>query len=163
MATIRNATQADWPAIVGIYNAAVPERTATADLDPLSLTECRPWLRDRQGYPLWAITCEGAVAGWLAFEPFDDRAAYAATAQVSLYIAPAWRGCGLGRQLGQAALEGGPSLGFKTLVGYIFAHNAPSLRLFQGLGFARWGYLPGVAALDGIERDLAILGCRISP
>jgi len=163
MATIREATQADWPTIVSIYNAAVPEQTATADLDPLSLAECRPWLRDRQGYPLWAIACEGTVAGWLAFEPFYDRAAYAATAEVSLYIAPAWRGCGLGQQLLQAAIGTGPRLGFKTLVGLVFEHNSASLRLFGRLGFVRWGYLPRVAELDSRERDLAVLGCRISP
>jgi len=28
-------------------------------------------------------------------------------------------------------------------------------------GFGQWGHLPGVAELDGIERDLAILGRRI--
>jgi phosphinothricin acetyltransferase len=42
----------------------------------------------------------------------------------------------------------------------IFAHNQPSLRLFEKFGFQRWGYLPQVAELDGVERDGVILGLR---
>jgi phosphinothricin acetyltransferase len=43
----------------------------------------------------------------------------------------------------------------------VFAHNAPSIALFERHGFVRWGLLPGVAELDGVERDLAILGLRL--
>ncbi len=49
----------------------------------------------------------------------------------------------------------------KTLLGFIFGHNTASLALFARFGFARWGELPRVAALDGIERDLVIVGLRI--
>jgi L-amino acid N-acyltransferase YncA len=48
-----------------------------------------------------------------------------------------------------------------TLLGFIFGHNAPSLRLFAPFGIARWGGLPRAAALDGIERDLVIIGRRV--
>jgi len=47
------------------------------------------------------------------------------------------------------------------MVGLIFAHNEPSLRLFEQLGFARWGLLPQVALLDGVHRDLTIMGRHI--
>src|SRR4029077_19121158 len=40
----------------------------------------------------------------------------------------------------------------------IFGHNEPSLRLFQRLSFERWAFLPGVAQLDGVERDLVVMG-----
>jgi phosphinothricin acetyltransferase len=53
-------------------------------------------------------------------------------------------------------------LGLKTLLGFIFAHNQPSLQLFNSFGFQRWGYLPAVAELDGVERDLCIMGKQIS-
>jgi len=36
-----------------------------------------------------------------------------------------------------------------------------SLRLFKNFGFETWGCLPRVAMLDGIPRDLAILGKRL--
>jgi L-amino acid N-acyltransferase YncA len=50
-----------------------------------------------------------------------------------------------------------------TLLGFIFGHNEPSLQLFYRFGFEKWGHLPNVAELDGIERDLIILGKKIHP
>ncbi len=47
-----------------------------------------------------------------------------------------------------------------AIVGLIFAHNEPSLKLFERFGFKRWGLLPGVARLDGVERDLVVVGRR---
>jgi phosphinothricin acetyltransferase len=35
--------------------------------------------------------------------------------------------------------------------------------LFEGFGFQRWGVLPRVAELDGVERDLILVGRRIVP
>jgi L-amino acid N-acyltransferase YncA len=59
------------------------------------------------------------------------------------------------------ALSAAPGLGIHTVLGFIFGHNEASLRLFRGFGFGEWGALPRVAVLDGIERDLLILGRRI--
>ncbi|CAJ9431411.1 phosphinothricin acetyltransferase [Burkholderia pseudomallei] len=49
-----------------------------------------------------------------------------------------------------------------TALGFIFGHNEPSLRLFARYGFTAWGTLPRVAVLDGIERDLVIVGKRLA-
>ncbi|MDP4105019.1 MAG: N-acetyltransferase, partial [Bacillota bacterium] len=54
-----------------------------------------------------------------------------------------------------------PMLHVKTLLGFIFGHNEPSLKLFSKFGFVKWAHLPKVAELDGIERDLIILGKRV--
>ena len=67
----------------------------------------------------------------------------------------------MGRHLLAAAIERAPALALATLLGFVFAHNAPSVRLFERHGFARWAHLPRVARLDGIERDLLILGRRV--
>ncbi len=82
---------------------------------------------------------------------------------IALYVAESHRRLGLGRRLLLAALDGAPALGLHTLLGYIFGHNAPSLRLFETHGFARWAHLPRVAVLDGLERDLIIVGRRLAP
>jgi predicted O-methyltransferase YrrM len=58
----------------------------------------------------------------------------------------------------ERAIARAPSLGITALVGLIFAHNEPSLKLFQRFGFERWAFLPGVAQLDGVERDLVVMG-----
>jgi len=162
---IRDAVETDLPAIVKIYNSTIPSRMATADLEPISVESRRSWFQEHSfsSRPLWVIEDDQAIAGWLSFQSFYGRPAYQATAELSLYVAPAYRRCGIGRQLLSQAILHSPSLGLKTLLGFIFAHNQPSLQLFESLGFQSWGYLPQVAELDGVERDLVIMGLRITP
>ncbi len=160
---IRDAVEADLPAIVEIYNAAIPGRMATGDLEPVSVEGRRAWFQEHApaSRPIWVMEAEGRIAGWLSFQSFYGRAAYRATAELSVYVAPTHRGRGIGRALLAEAVRRGTALGIKTLLGFIFAHNEPSLRLFEGLGFQRWGRLPRVADLDGVERDLIIVGLRL--
>ena len=40
-------------------------------------------------------------------------------------------------------------------------HLERGLRLFEELGFERWGFLPRIAQLDGVERDLVIVGLHL--
>lgn len=164
---IRNAVETDMPAIVAIYNAAVPGRLATADLEPVSVESRLAWFHEHLPHtrPIWVMEVPGlsanSIAGWLSFQSFYGRPAYHATAEISIYIAPTHQRCGVGRQLLTKAIYSSPSLGVKTLLGFIFAHNQPSLQLFESLGFQRWGYLPKVAELDGVERDLIVLGYKV--
>ena len=159
---VRDAREADLPAIVEIYNASIPGRMATADTEPVSVEARRPWFAAHSpARPVWVVDCEGRVAGWLSFQSFYGRPAYRATVELSVYVAPAYQGRGIARRLLTGAIGRAPALGLRTLLGFIFAHNTPSLGLFEALGFRRWGHLPRVAELDGIERDLVIVGRRI--
>ena len=140
---------------------------ATADTSPVTVADRVAWFRafTPEERPLW-VHCEGANAaidGWLGLRSFYGRPAYQATVEVGVYIAPAARRQGLARALLAHAVHAAPKLGVRTLLGFIFAHNRPSIALFEQAGFARWGLLPCVAELDGTERDLAILGRRVDP
>ncbi|BAY22581.1 GCN5-related N-acetyltransferase [Calothrix sp. NIES-2100] len=161
--TIRHATEVDLPAIVAIYNAAIPSRMASADLESVTVESRLNWFRGRSPSqrPLWVVEVDGIIAGWLSFQSFYGRPAYNKTAEISIYISPNFQKCGLGRKLLGQAIEQSPSLGLKTLIGFIFAHNQPSLNLFRTFGFKPWGHLPQIAELDGVERDLVIMGLRI--
>lgn len=160
---IRHATENDLPAIVAIYNASIPSRMATADLEPVSVMSRINWFKKRSPvkHPLWVIEIEEIIAGWLSFQPFYGRPAYHATAEVSIYIATKYQKRGLGKILLQEAIRQSPNLGLKTLIGFIFEHNEASLKLFEKFGFQRWGHMPGIAELDGVERGLVILGLRV--
>lgn len=162
---IRDATAGDLPVIVEIYNAAIPGRMATADTTPVSVESRRAWFDEHnpQRRPLWVAEDGGAVVGWLSFQSFYGRPAYSATAEVSVYVAPGLRRRGVGRALLARAIEHAPRLGLKTLLGFIFGHNQPSQRLFAAFGFERWALLSRVAELDGVERDLTIVGRRLTP
>lgn len=164
--TLHPAIEADLPAIVAIYNATIPSRLVTADLVPVTVESRQPWFAAHQvaSRPLWVLRDEaGTIGAWLSFDTFFPRAAYDGTAMIAIYVSPAHRRQGLGRRLLLEAIERAPSLGLHTLLGYIFGHNEPSLRLFEAHGFQRWAHLPRVAVLDGVERDLVIVGRRVVP
>jgi L-amino acid N-acyltransferase YncA len=161
--TIRDATLDDLPAIVAIYNAAIPGRMATADLEAVSVDSRRTWFNEHAPNfrPLWIIEDGGAIKGWISFQSFYGRPAYHATAELSVYVAPDAHRRGYARMLVGEAIRRAPEFGLKTLLGFIFGHNEPSLALFRSFGFETWAHLPRVAELDGVERDLMILGRRL--
>jgi phosphinothricin acetyltransferase len=100
--------------------------------------------------------------GWVSFQSFYGRPAYDATAEVSIYLQTSERGKGFGKEILKKVIEFAPQLGVKTLLGYIFSHNTPSLKLFRSVGFTDWAMLPDIAVLDGVERSLVIVGKRIA-
>jgi len=159
---IRHAAPGDLPEIVSIYNASIPGRMATADLAPVSVAERRQWFAefDPRRRPLF-VSCaddDPAPVAWLSMRSFYGRPAYDETVEVGLYTGPAARRRGHARALLGHAMTQAPSLGITTFLAFTFAHNAPSLALFRSAGFADWGFLPGVAKLDGVRRDVVILG-----
>ena len=162
---IRNAQPADLPEIVAIYNASIPGRMATADTEPVTVAARESWFRefDPTRRPLWVLTdpVTQAIQGWLSLRSFYGRPAYASTVEVGVYTHPAAQRRGVGKSLLAHALAAAPALRIRTVLALVFAHNSPSIALFEAAGFAAWGRLPRVAELDGIERDVAILGRRI--
>lgn len=161
---IRLATENDLPAIVNIYNSTIPSRMVTADTSPVTIQSKLTWFREHNpnNRPIWVIEDEHGILGWLSLSSFYNRPAYNPTTEVSIYIAEGARRNGLGKQLLAKAIYECSKLGITTLLGFIFAHNEPSLKLFSEFNFERWGYLPKVAVLDGTERDLVILGLKTS-
>lgn len=159
----RPATRSDLPRIVEIYNSTVASRLVTADTHPVSIESRVLWFDEHSpgSRPLWVVEADGRVVAWLSFSSFYGRPAYDKTAEISLYIDEAHRKQGLGSYFLAEAIAYAPSLELDTLLGFIFGHNLPSLALFEKFGFARWGVLPRVAALDSIERDLVIVGKRV--
>ncbi|MBB5324418.1 phosphinothricin acetyltransferase [Anoxybacillus tepidamans] len=160
---IREANHEDLQAIVDIYNETIPTRMVTADLEPVTVESREKWFWEHSAdaRPLWVVEQTGHVCAWLSFRSFYGRPAYRHTAEIGIYISEAYRGKGIGKRLLQKAIDECPRLQIKTLLGFIFAHNEPSLRLFSHFGFEKWGHLPNVAELDGVERDLIIVGKRI--
>jgi phosphinothricin acetyltransferase len=160
---IRDAVESDLPAIIKIYDAAVMTRVATAQLKQVTLEERRNWLKEHSPdrHPFWVLEIDQRIAGWLTLKPFLPRCAYRGTAEVSVYVDEQFRRRGVARTLLGEAIVRAPSLKINAMVGLIFAHNTPSLRLFEQLGFERWGLLPRVARLDDVERDLTIMGRHV--
>lgn len=160
---IRNALNNDLKAIVNIYNATIPSRLATADLEPVSIESKLTWFNERSTKrPIWVAELDNKVVGWLSFTDFfNRRPAYDRTAELSIYISSEYKYQGIGKTLISRAIDYAYKEEIHTLLGFIFAHNKPSLNIFSKYGFNQWGYLPNVANLDNIERDLVIMGRHI--
>jgi L-amino acid N-acyltransferase YncA len=159
----RNAAPDDLPAIVDIYNSTIPGRMVTADTAPVTVESRTGWYQAHTPgkRPLWIMEEDGETAGWISLQSFYGRPAYDCTAEISIYLHLGFRGRGLGKKALGHAMDSCPSLGVDTLLGFIFAHNTPSIRLFTQTGFEEWAHLPDVAVLDGVRRSLKILGKKL--
>ncbi|RKO69005.1 N-acetyltransferase family protein [Sphingobacterium puteale] len=161
----RDARQADLPLIVAIYNTTIASRMVTADTSPVSVESRQKWFDEHSPSkrPLWLVEDENSnILGWVSFQSFYGRPAYDATVEISIYLDEQQRGRGLGKQILQYCIKQAPALGIHTLLGFIFAHNVPSITLFEKMGFQEWANLPNIATLDHVERSLKIMGKRVS-
>src|SRR5436190_7169490 len=157
--TIRDALECDFPIIIDIDNATVPTRMVTGELEPTTVEARLPWFREHSSdqHPFWVAESDGRVIGWLDFKKFLPRCAYRDTAEISVYVDEKFRRRGVAHRLLEESIARSPSLGITAIVGLIFGHNQPSLKLFEQLGFQRWGLLPGIARLEDVERDLIVM------
>ena len=160
----RPARLEDLEAITAIYNSTIPTRMVTADTEPVTTESRKNWFYEHHPdkRPLWVMEKDNRIVGWLSFQSFYGRPAYDATAEISIYIHYDYRKSGLGKRFLQFAIDQAPNIKVDTLLGFIFGHNTPSLQLFRQFGFEIWAQLPRIARLDGVERDLLIVGKRIA-
>ncbi|WP_313383489.1 N-acetyltransferase family protein [Chishuiella sp.] len=160
----RNATQNDLKKITEIYNSTIPSRLVTADTEPVSVESKQQWFNEHSANkrPLWIVEDnEKNIIGWVSFQSFYGRPAYDGTVEISIYLDENYQGKGLGKKILQYCLNKAPEFEIKTILGFIFSHNEPSIKLFKHFGFEVWGQLPNIAILDNINRSLSILGKRI--
>ena len=165
MLSYRDAKRSDLEKITEIYNSTIASRLVTADTEPVSVESKVKWFDEQSPdkRPLWVVENEAnVIVGWVSFQSFYGRPAYDATVEISIYLDATQRGKGLGKQVLEYSITKAAEFGIKTILGFIFSHNEPSLKLFKHFGFEEWGNYPNIAILDGIERSLTILGKRIA-
>jgi phosphinothricin acetyltransferase len=161
--TLRDAIAEDMPDIVAIYNASIPARCATSDLEPITVKSRREWFeRHSPGRrPLIVAERDGRVVGFFSFVNFYGRPAYHITAEVAVYVDPAHQRAGIGSTLLTEAIGRAPSLGLENLLAFVFAHNRASLTLLERFGFERRAHLDAVADLGTSRADLVILQRKV--
>lgn len=137
---IRDASAADAAAIAEIYNNAVLTTTASFDTEPKSPADRARWIAGRSPlHPVLVAEEDDAVIGWGALSPYSERPAYAATAEVSVYIAESYRGQGGGRALTSALIDRARRAELHVLLARICTENAASVAMVRSLGFAEAG------------------------
>ncbi|MBO2009729.1 GNAT family N-acetyltransferase [Hymenobacter negativus] len=156
--TILPLTAAHWPAASTIYAEGIATGTATfamaipawAEWDAGHLPTCR----------LVAVDDDQAVQGWAALSPVSGRCVYAGVAEVSVYVAEAARGRGVGRALLAALVAESEQNGFWTLQAGIFPENVASVRLHEAAGFRLVGRRERIGQLRGQWQDTLLLERR---
>lgn len=102
----------------------------------------------------------GQVMGWAALTPVSGRCVYAGVAEVSVYVAEAARGKGVGLQLLDELVKRSEDNNFWTLQAGILPENLASIKLHQKAGFRIIGTRERIGKLDGVWRDTVLLEKR---
>jgi L-amino acid N-acyltransferase YncA len=154
---IDDLTAADWPTAAVIYAEGIATGNATFE------TTVPDWLMWDAGHlpaPRLAARWDGRLAGWVALSAVSRRPVYAGVAEVSIYIAAAVRGQGVGRALLTALVEASERAGFWTLQAGIFPENIASVRLHAACGFKLIGRRERIGQLAGVWRDTLLMERR---
>ena len=160
LVTIRDAIVGDIAALTAIYAHHVLTGTATFEIDPPDVSEMeRRWQHHAdQGWPYLVATRDDVVLGYAYAAQFRDRAAYARTAETSIYLDHREIRRGVGRQLLGALLERGGQYGFDQFVAVVGdSANAGSIGLHLACGFEPAGLLKAVGRKFGRSLDVVYL------
>jgi phosphinothricin acetyltransferase len=154
--TLRDLRLEDWPAVRRIYEDGIRSGQATFE------TEAPSWEQWDAAHSELRLVAErdGAVAGWAALSPVSSRCCYEGVGEVSVYVAEAARGTGLGRKLLDELVARSEQVGFWTLSAGVFPENEPSLRLHRACGFREVGVRERLGRLNGVWRDVVLLERR---
>jgi len=154
---LRPLEPGDWPAVRVIYLEGIAGGMATFQ------TEAPTWEAWDAGHVRRCrivATEAGTVIGWAALSPVSNRPCYAGVAEVSIYVAVAARGRGIGRLLLGELVSESESAGFWTLQAGIFPENAASLALHERCGFHIVGRRERIGQLQDRWRDVVLLERR---
>jgi L-amino acid N-acyltransferase YncA len=162
---IRDATPADVPAILEIYNEQVLHGTATFDTEPKTAADHDAWFtrHDRERYPILVAEEAGAVVGWARLYPWSDRCAYARSAENSVYVDKGWRGRGVAGELMRELLARARGQGISVILARIAEGNPVSIRLHESFGFERIGTMRRVGEKFGRILDVELMQLHLDP
>ena len=134
---LRNAQAGDLIRINEIYNDYVLGSTCTFQIDPETMASRNQWFADRsEKYPVIVAEEHNTLLGWGAISRFKERAAYAYTGEISVYVDSRTLHQGIGEQLLRHLLGRANGSGFHSLISIIAADQTPSIRLHEKLGFS---------------------------
>jgi len=147
----------DWDDVARIYAEGIATRLATFETevpswqawDGAHLAEHRLMARE-----------DGRAAGWAALAPVSSRCVYAGVAEVSVYVAAAARGHGVGTALLSALVASSEVGGVWTLEAGILPENEASVRMHERCGFRVVGRRERLGRMDGEWRDVLLLERR---
>jgi len=160
---IRDATEADLPAILEIYNDAVANTTAIWNDTQVDLANRRAWFEARgaRNFPVLVADMDGEVAGYVSYGDWRAFDGFRHTVEHSVYVHPDHRGAGLGRDMMRALIRVAGERGVHVMIACVEAGNAASIRLHESLGFRNVGTFSEVGTKFGRWLDLTCLELKL--
>ena len=149
----------DWEAVRAIYLEGIATGNATFETEA---PYYEAWNRNHLNFARLVARADAGIVGWSALSPVSIRRVYAGVAEVSVYVAAAARGLGVGRALLRSLIEESERNGIWTLQAGIFPENTASIALHETCGFRRVGRRERIGALNGAWRDVILLERRSS-
>nr|WP_245341614.1 MULTISPECIES: GNAT family N-acetyltransferase [unclassified Rhizobium] len=161
---IRDATEADLPAILEIYNDAVANTTAIWNETLVDLANRRDWFAARQarGFPVLVADEDGVVKGYASYGDWRAFEGFRHTVEHSVYVHREARGEGIGRLLMRELITRAASNGIHVMIACVEAGNAASIRLHERLGFRLTGTFSEVGIKFGRWLDLVCMELRVA-
>lgn len=157
---IRDAADADMPAIQAIYAEQVLKGTATFEEVPPSVSEMAARHANvlALGLPYLVAERDGQVVAYAYATGYRPRAAYRFTIENSVYVAATERGGGVGRQLLGSLIERCERGPWRQMIAVIGdSANRGSIRLHESLGFVLIGRIEGAGFKFGRWVDTVLM------
>lgn len=114
-------------------------------------------------YPCLVAEEGGRIVGFAYAHELRERIAFQWNAELSVYLAPAAQGQGVGSRLYAALIELLRLTGIKAVYGVVTSPNAASERLHHAFGFALMGVQPHAGFTCGAWHDVAWYVREIAP
>ena len=160
---IREARAHDFVALTAITNHYIETTSIHFAHEPLAAGYLQEsWAPSRERFP-WVVADEGEVVGYAKAGVWRERAAYAWTTEVGLYVAPTHQRRGIGRALYQALLAELERRGFRSAIAGITLPNDPSRALHEAFGFISVGVVREAGYKLGRWHDLEFFQKRLAP
>ncbi len=160
---VRQAVREDMPAVLDIYNDAVLNTMATADIEPQTLETRLAWFEERTaaGFPVLVAEFEGVIAGWSSFGRFHNRPGYRFTVENSVYVAAGNRRKGVGTALLRPLIPIAANMNMHSIVALVDASNSASISLHKRCGFSEAGRLQQAVYKFNRWNDVLLLQCML--
>jgi L-amino acid N-acyltransferase YncA len=152
----------DWQQVRSIYLEGIGTGNSTFEVDA---PDWDKWDSAHLREHRLVVRQGDRILGWAALSPVSTRCVYSGVAELSLYVAAADRGKGIGSALLKAIINSTEKAGLWTLQGGIFPENTPSFRLVRKHGFREIGRREKIGKmtygdLAGTWRDVILVERR---
>ena len=152
---IRSIREGDAASILDIYSPYITDTCVTFETQIPSLSDFAARIEKISSrYPFLVCEVNGVIAGYAYASPYGERQAYCYSADLSIYISPAYHRQGIGRMLYENIIVELKERGIYTVYACVTHPNEKSERFHESLGFRKVGHFHNIGYKMGRWLDV---------